>query len=63
MISVDPLEFRDRLPYRDRLLDAQERTGLSEAAVTGTIRIGGRSAVIAVLDFEFLGGSMGSVVG
>ncbi|HLH24652.1 MAG TPA: acetyl-CoA carboxylase carboxyltransferase subunit alpha/beta [Chloroflexota bacterium] len=63
MISVDPLEFRDRLPYRDRLLDAQSRTGLSEAAVTGTLRIGGRPAVVAVLDFEFLGGSMGSVVG
>jgi len=63
LVSVDPLEFRDRMPYRDRLLDAQERTGLSEAAVTGTLRIGGRPAVIAVLDFEFLGGSMGSVVG
>jgi acetyl-CoA carboxylase carboxyl transferase subunit beta len=63
LISVDPLEFRDRMPYRDRLLDAQARTGLHEAAVTGTIRIGGRAAVVAVLDFEFLGGSMGSVVG
>jgi acetyl-CoA carboxylase carboxyl transferase alpha subunit/acetyl-CoA carboxylase carboxyl transferase beta subunit len=63
LISVDPLEFRDRMPYRERLLDAQARTGLSEAAVTGTIRIHGRQAVIAVLDFEFLGGSMGSVVG
>jgi acyl-CoA carboxylase subunit beta len=63
LVSVDPLEFRDRMPYRDRLLDAQARTGLSEAAVTGTIRIGGRLAVVAVLDFEFLGGSMGSVVG
>jgi acyl-CoA carboxylase subunit beta len=63
LISVDPLAFRDRLPYRDRLVDAQDRTGLSEAVVTGTLRIGGRPAVVAVLDFEFLGGSMGSVVG
>lgn len=63
LISVDPLGFRDRVPYRDRLDEAQRRTGLSEAVVTGTLRIGGRAAVIVVLDFEFMGGSMGSVVG
>jgi acetyl-CoA carboxylase carboxyl transferase subunit beta len=63
LVSVDPLSFRDRVPYRERLSDAQARTGLSEAVVTGTLRIAGRPAVIAVLDFEFLGGSMGSVVG
>ena len=63
MISVDPLAFRDRIPYRDRLDDAQQRTGLGEAVVTGTLRLGGRPAVVAVLDFDFLGGSMGSVVG
>jgi len=63
LISVDPLAFRDRIPYRDRLLEAQQRTGLGEAVVTGTLRLGGRPAVVAVLDFEFLGGSMGSVVG
>jgi acetyl-CoA carboxylase carboxyl transferase subunit beta len=63
LVSVDPLHFRDRLPYRDRLHEAQARTGLGEAVVTGTLRIGGRSAVVAVLDFEFMGGSMGSVVG
>jgi acetyl-CoA carboxylase carboxyl transferase subunit beta len=57
------LHFRDRLPYRDRLDEAQARTGLGEAVVTGTLRVGGRSAVVAVLDFEFMGGSMGSVVG
>jgi len=63
LVSVDPLGFRDRVPYRDRLAEAQRRTGLAEAVVTGTLRLGGRAAVIAVLDFEFLGGSMGSVVG
>ena len=63
LISVDPLSFFDRMPYRDRLEDAQLRTGLGEAVVTGTLRLGGRAAVVAVLDFEFLGGSMGSVVG
>lgn len=63
LVSVDPLAFHDRLPYRERLDEAQRKTGLSEAVVTGTLRLGGRPAVIAVLDFEFLGGSMNSVVG
>jgi len=63
LISVDPLRFSDRMPYQARLEEAQRRTGLSEAVVTGTLRVEGRPAVLAVLDFEFLGGSMGSVVG
>ncbi len=63
LASIDPLSFSDRVPYRQRLQEAQRRTGLIDAAVTGTCRIGGIPAVIAVLDFEFMGGSMGSVVG
>jgi acyl-CoA carboxylase subunit beta len=63
LASVDPLSFSDRLPYRQRLDEARRRTGVAEAVVTGTCRIGGVRAVLAVLDFEFLGGSMGSVVG
>jgi acetyl-CoA carboxylase carboxyl transferase subunit beta len=63
LISVDPLRFSDRMPYQARLAEAQRRTGLSEAVVTGTLRVEGHPAVVAVLDFEFLGGSMGSVVG
>lgn len=63
LASVDPLSFTDRLPYRQRLEEARKRTGVSEAVVTGTCRIGGTQAVLAVLDFNFLGGSMGSVVG
>ena len=63
LVSVDPLVFSDRLPYRRRVLDAQEQTGLIEAAVTGTARIRGQEVVLVVLDFRFLGGSMGSVVG
>lgn len=63
LVSVDPLVFSDRLPYRKRVLDARERTGLTEAVVTGTARILGQPVVVAVLDFRFLGGSMGSVVG
>lgn len=61
--SLDPLEFSPRISYRVRLLQDQTRTGLSEAAVTGTCSIGGTQVVIIVLDSSFLGGSMGVVVG
>ncbi len=61
--SLDPLEFSPRISYRVRLLQDQTRTGLSEAAVTGTCLIGGTPVVIVVLDSSFLGGSMGVVVG
>ena len=61
--SLDPLEFSPRISYRVRLLQDQTRTGLSEAAVTGTCMIGGTPVVIIVLDSSFLGGSMGVVVG
>ncbi len=63
LVSVDPLVFSDRLPYRKRILQAREETGLREAVVTGIGRIRGHEVVLAVLDFRFLGGSMGSVVG
>jgi acyl-CoA carboxylase subunit beta len=61
--SADPLGFIDEIPYRDRLLRAQRTTGLSDAAVTGTATMAGARVVLAVLDFEFMGGSMGTVVG
>ncbi len=63
LASIDPLSFTDKVPYRQRLQEAQRRTGLVDAAVTGLCRIGGIPTVIAVLDFDFMGGSMGSVVG
>ncbi|MGH2470508.1 MAG: carboxyl transferase domain-containing protein, partial [Chloroflexota bacterium] len=63
LASVDPLSFSDRMPYSKRIEQAQKRTGATEAVVTGTCRIGGSEAVLAVMDFEFMGGSMGSVVG
>ncbi len=63
LVSVDPLVFSDRLPYRKRVLDAREQTGLTEAAVDGLARVRGHQIVLMVLDFRFLGGSMGSVVG
>ncbi len=63
LISVDPLQFMDRRPYRERLVEARQQTGLREAVTTGVCQIGGRPVVLAVFDFEFLGGTMGSVVG
>jgi acetyl-CoA carboxylase carboxyl transferase subunit beta len=63
LVSVDPLVFTDRVSYRDRLERARRESGLNEAVVTGTARINGRECVLAVFDFNFMGGSMGSVVG
>ena len=61
--SADPLKFSSRKSYAERLEDSQERSGLPEAAVTGTGKIEGRELAFGVTDFLFMGGSMGSVVG
>jgi acetyl-CoA carboxylase carboxyl transferase subunit beta len=61
--AADPLSFRDRLPYRDRVASARAATGQREAILTGTARIGGHAVAIALFNFAFLGGSMGSAVG
>ncbi len=61
--SLDPLAFVDQKPYPERLAAAQVRTGLREAAIWGTARIEGIRVALAVFDFRFMGGSMGSVVG
>ena len=63
LTSIDPLVFSDRVPYSERLGQARENTGLEEAVIVGTGRINGRDCVVAVFDFDFLGGSMGTVVG
>ena len=63
MRSKDPLGFVDSKKYTDRLKQAQDKTAMPEAVRTGVVRIEGRSVVFAILDFSFLGGSMGSVVG
>lgn len=63
LTSGDPLEFADLKPYRARLEAARERTGRNEAVVTGRVLIEGIPASLAVMDFAFIGGSMGSVVG
>ncbi|MFB2922156.1 MULTISPECIES: acetyl-CoA carboxylase, carboxyltransferase subunit beta [Aerosakkonema] len=59
----DPLQFRDRKSYRDRLRETQEKTDLSDAVQTGLGKIEGHPAALGVMDFRFMGGSMGSVVG
>jgi acetyl-CoA carboxylase carboxyl transferase subunit beta len=61
--TLDPLEFVDLQPYADRVREAQAATGLTEAIVAGRARIDGVPCVLAVMDFGFMGGSMGSVVG
>ncbi|WP_422770161.1 acetyl-CoA carboxylase, carboxyltransferase subunit beta [Plantactinospora sp. WMMC1484] len=63
LAAADPLEFTDRMPYPQRLARARARTGRADGAVLGLATIGGHRVVLVVLDFAFLGGSMGSVVG
>ena len=60
---TDPLEFFDTESYKDRLVAAQKKTGLDDAVVTGLATIEGHKVATAVMDFDFMGGSMGSVVG
>lgn len=61
--SADPLEFSDTKAYTVRLEAAQKKTGLTDAIRVGSGTMNGQSVVIACMDFSFIGGSMGSVVG
>ncbi len=61
--SKDPLKFEDRKKYTDRLKSAQKKTGLKDAIRTAVGKSKGEKLVIACMDFKFIGGSMGSVVG
>ena len=63
VLPTDPLRFKDSRSYRDRLRKAQEQTGLTEAMVVVKGKMGGRSVILTAMDFGFIGGSMGSVVG
>jgi acetyl-CoA carboxylase carboxyl transferase subunit beta len=63
LTSKDPLKFEDRKKYKDRLKEAQEKTGLKDAVRTAVGKSMGEDLVIACMDFAFIGGSMGSVVG
>lgn len=59
----DPLEFIDTESYKDRVKKAQAKTGLNDAVIAGIATIEGHKVATAVMDFDFMGGSMGSVVG
>lgn len=59
----DPLDFIDTEPYPQRLAAAKEKSGNNEAIIVGTCKLGGHETALGVLDFNFMGGSMGSVVG
>jgi acetyl-CoA carboxylase carboxyl transferase subunit beta len=63
IISKDFLNFTDSMPYKKRLEDAKKKTGLNEAITTGTAKISGQRTGIGIMDFSFIGGSLGSVVG
>ena len=61
--STDPLEFVDLKPYKGRLKKAQADTGLNDAIVNALGRLGGHRVVLSVMEYSFIGGSMGAVVG
>lgn len=63
LVSKDPLKFEDKKKYPDRLKEAQEKTGLKDAVRTAVGKSMGKDLVVACMDFRFIGGSMGSVVG
>ncbi|MGE5300579.1 MAG: acetyl-CoA carboxylase, carboxyltransferase subunit beta [Acidobacteriota bacterium] len=63
LTSNDPLAFRDKVPYREKLEENKRKTGLEDAAISGEATVEGHPVVLVVMDFSFVGGSMGSVVG
>jgi acetyl-CoA carboxylase carboxyl transferase subunit beta len=63
MSSGDPLKFQDTKKYTDRIKSSQKKTGLKDAIRTAHGNLNGKKVVIAAMDFRFIGGSMGSVVG
>jgi len=63
IIAIDSLSFVDQKPYADRLVDARKKTGLSDAIAVAHGKVNKMDFVIAAMDFDFIGGSMGSVMG
>jgi acetyl-CoA carboxylase carboxyl transferase subunit beta len=63
LISPDPLKFIDREPYRKKLVSARASTGLNDAVVNARGTVGNRDTLISAMEYSFIGGSMGSVVG
>lgn len=61
--SVDRLHFVDSRPYSERLVESEKKTGLSDAIICGSATLGGHPYMLGVMDFRFMGASMGSVVG
>ena len=63
MVPCDPLNFKDRITYPERIAAEQQKTGLKEAAIVGKGKINGKEVMIGITDSSFIMGSMGSVVG
>jgi len=63
LASTDPLQFKDTKSYGDRLRQAERNTGLKDALITGEGQLEGKPAIICAMEFQFIGGSMGAVVG
>lgn len=63
LASTDPLKFIDLKPYSERLKRAQEETGLTDAVINARGKLDGRPVIISAMEYNFIGGSMGSVVG
>jgi acetyl-CoA carboxylase carboxyl transferase subunit beta len=63
LMSIDPLKFKDTISYKERVKENQQKSGLKEAVISGDALIKGYPVSIIIMDFSFMGGSMGSVVG
>jgi len=63
ILSVDPLKFRDTIDYSERLKESMDKTNLKEAVLNAEGMMGGIEVIISAMEFGFMGGSMGSVVG
>lgn len=63
LVSIDPLHFKDSVSYKDRLKENRKKSGMKEAVISGDALIKGRPVSLVIMDFFFMGGSMGSVVG
>ena len=63
LLSKDPLKFKDSKRYPDRIKAAQQKTGLKDGVTAGLGKVGGHDVSFAIMNFDFIGGSMGSVVG
>ncbi len=63
LATLDPLNFKDSMTYKDRIKNNQKKSGLKEAVISGDALIKGNPVSLVIMDFSFMGGSMGSVVG